>query len=169
MQRRHLEAAVHLEANPSGCAAGGAMNTSYEAVKEEQILRVAAETRLKENITTAATPAAEHGSSNAHYESSTPVARTVAPPPAPLRETCRAVASEIELKLERWKEQLAHGGSSSSSRYARSPSGEPSLSSLHRSDADDQVKLLNSSGTGGSAGPHQRRAETWPGIFKFTN
>ncbi len=171
MQRRHLEAAVQLEGpNP-----GGAVHVTYEAVKEEKVLKLSSETLQKEH---------NNNSTNEAYAQSVPVSprrpnsaintstpfTTVSTETAPtveplLRETCNAVASEVESRLERWKEQLYMQEREGNSSHAP-PVGEPSFAPPSAAATDSNLKLL---------GGRQRRSgsrngdysESWPGIFTF--
>ena len=150
MQRRHLEAAVQLE----GPGPGGAIHAQYEAVREENVLRLTTQThkeqdQLKENESNGiASP------------------RTNSTEPTPLlRETCRAVASEVETKLERWKEQLQNG---SLSFGGPSPVAEPSLANISGSPTANNNYNAQLFGNRNSDSPGRpSSASSWPGIFSF--
>ena len=172
LKRRHLEAAVYLE----GPGPGGAIHTTYEAVREEAVLRVATETQKEHNQMVQ-----EHGCFRNPASASTS-SPTISPEVAvPLhaqqvsvmREACRAVESEVQYKLNQSREQLYSGGGS----YGPSPAAEPSLapapsssssspSSTPPGSAGGAIKLLGSQ-KGSITHEGLRRPDSWPGIFSF--
>lgn len=172
MQRRHLEAAVHLE----GPSPGGAIHATFEAVKEEQVLRLSSETHQKEHHNHIHIPSAleiprrpPSGTISNTAATNTfagAAASTGSPAAEPLlRETCNAVASEVESRLERWKEQLYMQEKYSSNTPAP-PVSEPSLApSSAAADGNDNLKLLGGRGSGRSGDT----SESWPGIFSFAS
>lgn len=142
MQRRHLEAAVQLE----GPGPGGAVHAQYEAVREEQVLRLATQTH-KEHDQKKETEAENPGLAS-------PTCRSEQPAPL-LRETCRAVASEVQGRLERWKEQLQSSGAYFENRP---PVAEPSLATISGTPT----------ATNNDRSPSARPSSaSWPGIFTF--
>ena len=165
MQRRHLEAAVQLE----GPSPGGAVHATYEAVREEQVLRLSSETHNEYHQSPPVSPRGRPSSgssnianTNTTFAASATVAAETAPEPL-LRETCNAVATEVESRLERWKEQLQMQDREG---YTHAPPvGEPSLaptSARPTENIDDDLKLL-----GGGNRRYDGYSEKWPGIFSF--
>jgi hypothetical protein len=170
LKRRHLEAAVYLE----GPGPGGAIHGTYEAVREEAVLRVSTGTQKEHDQMRR-----EHG--GGVRRSPEPLSPAEVAPfhvhaQPVMREACRAVESEVQHKLNQWREQLYSGGGSgggggSSDRYGPSPAAEPSLApassplSTPPGSAGGGVKLLGSQ----KGGPHEglRRPDSWPGIFSF--
>jgi hypothetical protein len=170
MQRRHLEAAVQLE----GPNSGGAVHATYEAVKEEKVLKLSTETLQKEHLIqshdTAAAPVSPRRPPSATISTTNNNATFItAPEPEPLlRETCNAVVSEVESRLERWKEQLyMQEREGSNNTFTAPPVGEPSLAPPSTG-TDDELKLLRGgSGGGGRRSRSGDYSESWPGIFSF--
>lgn len=136
MKRRHLEAAVTLEAPPAP-GGGGALNVAYEAVREERVMQVAAQTHREQDRARKEGPGSPGAAGGA------------APPP--LQQTAAAVTSEVERSLERWRAQLA-------GCRAPSPAAEPSLGPAPGSAGS--VQLL--SGRGDGQQPSWPRIFTFP-------
>jgi len=167
MQRRHLEAAVHLE----GPSPEGAVHATFEAVKEEKVLRLSSETHQKEqhnqqhevSATESPRRPLSCNISNNAITSASAAASTGSPAAEPLlRETCGAVASEVESRLERWKEQL-YMQEKDASNTLEPPVSEPSLAPPSAAaDGNAEVKLL-----GGRRNKSGDYSESWPGIFSF--
>lgn len=169
MQRRHLEAAVHLE----GPGPGGAVHATFEAVKEEKVLRLSSETRQKEHHSQQhegyapeipPRPLSGNISDNTKTLASAAVA-TGSPAAAAeplLRETCNAVAAEVESRLEKWKEHLYMQERDTSNTPAP-PVSEPSLAPPSAT-ADDNTDLKLLGGRRSRSGDY---SESWPGIFSF--
>jgi hypothetical protein len=120
MQRRHLEAAVTLESPPVPGGGGGAVNVAYEAVREERVMQVVAQTHKEQDC--------------AQREGQGSTGAAAVPPPPLLQAAAAAVTTEVERRLERWRAQLA-------GCKMPSPAAEPSLGAAPGSAGS--VKLLS--------------------------
>lgn len=164
MQRRHIEAAVQLE----GPTPGGAVHATYEALKEDKVLRLSSETHHKEhpNRTTFENERTSPRRPLSNSTSTVPSFTTTVSTEPCLREMCDAVASEVESRLERWKEQL-YMQEREGTAFPAPPIGEPSLAPPPAA-ADDNLKLFGSRHIGSSSkSAAVEYSESWPGIFSF--